>query len=190
MNGDSQEHQQEDGEESSEEEIQEKRAIAIQSRRQKIYEEKKRRMANIKKPASISDILNKEEKTLEPQTKFLNVKVHTRVSPDQHNEKSQTGEDLVHLVGEIEITEFLTFEGLIPKAIELFNSQLKDKGHDIEIHNKLNKNCFRFAKKNGEADSNFPSFDGTQKVGDCGVTNICLIVDKEEIAYSQMNPSA
>lgn len=189
MNGDSHDPQLENGDESSEEESEQQKILDRQAKRRMYIEAKKERMRMMKKPASISDILNQEEKTLEPQTKFLNVKVHTRVHQDAYSAKSEASDTLIHLSGEIEISEHLTFEGLTPKAVELFNTQLKDKGYDIEVVASPTSSSFRFAKKTGEPDMNFPSFDGKQKVGDSGVTNVCLMLDPADINYPQPNQS-
>ena len=148
-------------------------------------------MGKRKQPASISDILNAEQdKPIEQETRFLNVKVHTKIGQTIYAAKTESNEDKVYLVGELEIADYLTFAELAPKAMVLFNEQLKEKGHDIELSSESAKKCcFRFAKKNGEPDSNFPSFDSEQKVSDCGVTNVCLIIPLECINYPQANPS-
>ena len=190
MNGDAGEAD-EKAHESSDNEAEEQRMISLQERRRKYYEERKKKMGRKKQPASISDILNAEQdKPIEHETRFLNVKVHTKIAQNSYAAKTDSNEEKVYLVGELEIADYLTFSELAPKAMVLFNEQLKDKGHDIELLSENSKGCaFRFAKKNGEPDSNFPSFDGAQKVSDCGVTNVCLIIPVESINYPQANPS-
>ena len=164
---------------------------SLQERRKKYLQDRKQKMNKRSQPAatgsSIADILNKVEET---DRTFLNVQVHCMVSKHPFIKKDQADDEFIHLVGEIEIADFLTFKEVAPKAIELLNSQLKDQDYEMEfLIEKSNLFTFKFAKKSGKPDTNFPSFDGTQKVSDCGVTNICLVYKPECIYYPSANPS-
>lgn len=163
-----------DNNESSDDEISQK-TTTLQDRRRRFYEERKMKMQKRNQPVSIADMLNAEpnQNPIEHEKRFLTVKVHTRIPKTRYDAKTEDESNLQHLVGELEIADYLTFEELVSKAIEMFNSQLKKQGSDIEIsENYIKKFCFKLAKKTGHPDSNFPSFDNKQKVSDCGVTNV------------------
>lgn len=156
--------------------------ISLQEKRRKYLEEKKKKMNKRAQPAaSISEMLNKVEDT---DRSFLNVQVHANVPKHPNYDKNVKDEDCVYCVGELEIADFLTFNDIVPKAIELFNSQLREQGYEMEfILEKKNKYSFKFAKKSGKPDSNFPAFDGSQKVSDCGITNICMVYNADCVRY-------
>jgi hypothetical protein len=141
MNGDVADVDQNKGNDSSDNEHEDKRMKSLQDRRKRYYEERKKRMNKNNKPASISDILNSEEKTIEPETRFLNIKVHTKISENSYSTKAETENEMIPLVGEIEIADYITFQELAPKSLAMFNDQLKDKGHDIEILVDQSKKC-------------------------------------------------
>lgn len=144
MNGDVSDADQNKGSsnnDSSDNEHEDKRSKALQDRRKKYYEERKKRMNKNNKQASISDILNSEEKIIEPETRFLNIKVHTKIYENSYSPKAETENEMIPLVGEIEIADYITFQELAPKSLAMFNDQLKDKGHDIEILVDQSKKC-------------------------------------------------
>jgi hypothetical protein len=141
MNEDVADVDQNKGNDSSDNEHEDKRMNALQDRRKRYYEERKKRMNKNKTPASISDILNSEEKTIEPETRFLNIKVHTKISVNAYSTKAETEIEMIPLVGEIEIADYITFQELAPKSLSMFNDQLKDKGHDIELLVDQSKKC-------------------------------------------------
>lgn len=167
MNGGGMDHEDKDNE-SSEDEIKQK-TTSLRDRRRDFYAKRLEKMKKRNQPASIADILNSEpnQNPIEHEKRFLNVKVHIRIPKTQYESKVDDENSLFHLVGELEIADYLTFEELVPKAIEMFNSQLRQQGSKIEIlENNIKKFCFKFAKKTGHPDSNFPSFDNNQKVSD------------------------
>ncbi len=199
MNGDDQgkssEH--ENDSDFSDDEEKEKRAKVVADRRAEIYKRKmEKRKAKVKGNFDFNGELGKGDKidnkpsgdVAAAQMKFLKVKVQTRIGSSEHVVKSDNQEDLIHLVGEIEISDKLKFKELLPKSAKMFNTQLKDKGYDIVFSDSLEKSKFRFAKTNGEPDSNFPCFWEGQKVSDCGVTNICLAIDPSDIEYVKSKP--
>lgn len=162
MNGEDNDHAQENGKTEQEKEDNEPK-LSLAERRRKYIAEKRKRMKGPEQPQSIGDILKAEDN----ERCFLNVRVHSHVPKSPYADKPQTDDDLIHLMGELEIADFLTFHEIVPKAMEMFNAQLKEKGYDMEFESDKYKLCsFRYAKKSGDADMNFPSFDGSQKVSD------------------------
>lgn len=177
MNGEDIDHQAQDNNDSSDEEHQEKHMISLQERRRKYYEERKKKLARRTKPATIEEMLKEEDNqaqnNLAKEKRFLNVRVHTKVPKNHYKVNEVNADDYFTLKGELEIADYLTFKELVPKAIEIFNTQLKDLGFEIELlKEQMDMYSFRFAKKDGNPDTNFPAFDNSQKVSDCGVTNL------------------
>lgn len=141
MNGDIADADQNKGNDSSDNEQEDKRAKSLQDRRKRYYEERKKKMNKNNKPASISDILNAVENTIEPETRFLNIKVHTKIPENAYSAKADMENDMIMLVGAIEIADYITFQELVPKSLSMFNDQLRDKGHDIELLIDQAKKC-------------------------------------------------
>lgn len=177
-----------DGPEESTVEIdpeEEKRMNTLQERRRKYYEERKKKMVNRNKPKSIAEMLNNDDdlnnksngaapsdpfaelkNTNKMLNSFLTMRVHTKVAKHAYNAKEDSSEEAIELKGELEIADYITFAELIPKAVEMFNSQLKQQGHEMEFVTD-SSHGFAFGY-----DRNFPKFDSAQKVSDCGVTNV------------------
>lgn len=167
MNGEGIDQHNDKGAESSDNEEEEKRMITLQDRRRRYYEERKKKMNKNNKGISMAEMLDNVENTLENEKRFINIRVHTRIPKTPYVAKAESDEDSWHLKGELEIADFLTFQELIPKAIDMFNAQIKHQGLEIEL---LTERCpqfsFRYAKKTGHPDVNFPKFDRSQKVSD------------------------
>ena len=181
MNEDDQGKIHEDDSDYSDDETKERKAKEVMDRRRMYYEKKMaKRKAKVKGNfdfgKELDELDNNKNGTngdaIPSQMKFIKVKVHTRIGSSEYTAKSENKKDLIHLVGEIEISEKLKFKELLPKSAKMFNSQLNDKGYTIKIQENPEKSKFRFAKNSGEPDPNFPCFDESQKVSDCGVTNI------------------
>lgn len=174
MNGDAEEHDHEENESSDEEQAQ--RMVSLRERRKKYYEERKKKLAKRNQPSSFVDMLENSEASnsnnLETEKRYLNVKIRSKITRTPFS-SSENLEDVIELKGELEIADFLTFEELITKTIDIFNSQLQEMKVNISLQKTSeSKLGFRFAKKNGMPDTNFPQFENSQKVGDSGVTNL------------------
>ena len=147
---------QNDGDSSGEDEAQQ-RMLSLRERKRKYYEERKKVKSQ---PASMRDLLENgnanEHATKEQEKRFINIRIYTRVNPNQYIGKDE-GKDEIQLKGEVEIADYITYEELTVKAINLFNQQLKDKGLEIEfIKERAKYFSFRFAKRDGLPDSDFP----------------------------------
>ena len=165
---------------------------ALQDRRRKYYEERKKKMSKSTQAVSMADMLNSTDNLnpIENEKRFINIKVHTRIAKGKYNSEEDDEDNLLHLIGELEIADYLTFAELVPKTIEMLNSHLKAQGSEIELLTNWDQDfSFRYAKKTGLPDTDFPSFDSNQKVSDCGVTNVWLMHTAEWIRYPQSNPS-
>lgn len=171
---------------SSDDEYQQK-VLSLREKRRKYYEEK--RKPNVQH-SSMKDILeDRWDKQLnEGEKRFTNIRIHVRIPKSQYSTKDDS-EDEIYLKGELEIVDFITFEDLSVKAINLFNSQLTSQGLKIELLKERSKYfTFRYAKRDGVPDNDFPWFDSSQKVSQCGVTNVWLMYEIEWINYIQNNP--
>ena len=167
MNGEGIDQHHDKGADSSDNEEEEKRMLNLQDRRRKYYEERKKKMIKNNKPMTMAEMLNNVENTLENEKRFINIRVHTRIPKTPYAAKVESEEDSWHLKGELEIADFLTFKELIPKAISMFNAQIKHQGLEIElVTERSSQFSFRYAKKTGVPDVNFPQFDRSQKVSD------------------------
>jgi len=187
MNGTEDNLNQDESDNSSDEE--QTNVTSLRDKRRKYYEERKKRMAQrAGKPASMSEMLNSEEDhsvhhNLANEKRFFNIRVHASVRKHTYEAKEEDDKDH-HLKWEIEIADYLTFEELIPKAIEQFNSLLKDMNAEASFaKDQVKKFNFRFSRKDGTPDINFPKFDNQQKVSDSGVTNIWLVFDDDWVNY-------
>lgn len=150
------ENENKDGNNSSEDE-QQQVMLSIREKRRKYYEERKK---GKNQPTSMRDLLENgngsENHHKEQEKRFINVRIYTRLNRSQYLSKDET-KDEIFLKGEVEIADYITYEELAIKAINLFNSQLKDKGLDIEFVKERSKYfSFRFAKRDGLPDSDFP----------------------------------
>mmetsp|Transcript_4715 Transcript_4715/g.4417 ORF Transcript_4715/g.4417 Transcript_4715/m.4417 type:complete len:156 (-) Transcript_4715:299-766(-) len=93
---------------------------------------------------------------LASQMKFIKVRVHTRLEPHRDPQKGAHGEKLIHLEGEIEISDKLKFRELFEKSAKLFNRQLDNQKIQLKISDNPVKSNFRFADSDGTPDINFP----------------------------------
>lgn len=174
----------------SSEDEQQQVMLSLREKRRRYYEERKK--AN-NKPASMRDLLENgtgtENGHKEAEKRFVNIRIYTRINKSQYISKGETSEEIL-LKGEVEIPDYISFEDLVTKAINLFNSQLKDKGLDIEFIKERSKSfSFRFAKRDGLPDIDFPWFDSSQKVSQSGVTSVWLMYEDECISYNHLDTS-
>lgn len=191
MNGDQANNINQSIDTSSDDENEEQHKISLQARRRRYYEERKRKMMKTKAPTNFdfNEEFEKSEGNFKQDTenRFLNVRVTSKIS-NTPSQVSENPEDNTVLRCELEIPDFLNFGELIPKAVDVFNSQLQEAKSDISINKDNASKCgFRYAKKDGRPDMNLPAFDSRQKVSECGVTNLCLMLEDNAIIYAQRN---
>lgn len=129
--------------------------LSLREKRRRYYEEKRKPHVQ---NSSMKDILSNgmDNQLNEAEKRFTNIRIHVRIpkSPDSNNDDK---DDEIYLKGELEIVDFITFEDLTVKAINLFNSQLSSQGHSIELLKERSKYfTFRYAKRDGVPDNDFP----------------------------------
>lgn len=160
------------GEEEKKVSLKDKRAEHIKKLRAKRFGQRKEKQSS-DFGTMLKDSSQNPTNTLASQKRFLNIKINTFVQSTHARTKTDQSQDLKRLVGELEIVDYLTFNELVLKAIALFNSQMQDMDLQISF-NKTYKDryAFRYAKKDGHPDMNFPKFYSQQKVSDSGVKSV------------------
>ena len=139
------------------EDEQQQKMLSLREKRRKYYEERKK---SNNKPASMRDLLENgnsmESNHKEQEKRFITVRMFARINKTQYSSKEESNDEII-LKGEAEIADYITYEELAIKAINLFNNQLKEKGLEIEFVKERSKYfSFRFAKRDGLPDSDFP----------------------------------